>query len=272
MTTGQRNAWRRRGVRVIAAGAILALVSVLSACDKASSEGFDYLRVTVDGQETLAITKKGAAVRGVVVYFHGASADEFTMSTDQPHKSLTTPLVSAGFAVVSSRAGGNAFGNPSSQQNYRALAEMALDHYHVQNVFFLAESLGAVAALNLMASAQTIRIRGIAAINPAVDLANAPQSYAPYVAESFPYRPMLALTNPMGFAPAAFADKKFRFYVSPADEVVPADANALAFQQRFGTVADISVVGCSGRHGDPSCMQGDDVLKWFSSLERRTES
>lgn len=261
----------RRAVLAVA-GLIVVLVALLSGCSDANVEQFEYLRVTVDGQQTLGISKKGGAVRGVVVYFHGPDADEFAIATDGPHKNLTERLVNADFAVVTSNASGNAFGNPQSQRNYRELANMALERYRVQNVFFLAESMGAVAALNLMAGIETSRIRGLAAINPATDLANASSSYAPIIAESFPDHPTLERTNPMSLPPQAFAGKRLRFYVSNDDTVVPATSNALAFQKRFGATANMSLVACSGGHGDPSCLQSDDILKWFSALEVRTES
>jgi pimeloyl-ACP methyl ester carboxylesterase len=259
-------------VRVAAAVLVIAIVAMLSGCSEANAEGFEYLRVTVDGQQTLGISKKDAAIRGVVIYFHGPDADEFAVTSDDPHKTLTEKLVNAGFAVVSSRAGGNLFGNTESQRNYRELANMALEHFRVENVFFLAESMGAVAAMNLMAATETSRIRGLAAINPVIDLANASASYAPIIAESYPDRTALDLANPMKFPPNTFADRQIRFYVSGGDVVVPAAANATAFEKRFGGDAKISVVKCSGGHGDPSCLQGDDLLKWFSSLELRVES
>jgi pimeloyl-ACP methyl ester carboxylesterase len=243
----------------------------MSGCSEATPEGFEYLRVTVDGQQTLGISKKDQPPRGVVIYFHGPDADEFAITSDEPHRLMTEKLVNAGFALVSSQASGNAFGNPQSQRNYRELANMSIEHYRVENVFFLAESIGAVAAVNLMVAAGTTRIRGLAAINPAMDLANATAPYAPFVAESYTDRPTLDSTNPMNLPPNAFAGKRIRLYVSKDDDVVPAGANALAFQRRFGGEADISVVDCAGRHGDASCVQGDDVLKWFSALERRVE-
>lgn len=254
----------------LAVGLVIAIVTALSACSDANPEGYDYLRVTVDGQQSLGISRSDEAVRGVVIFFHGTDADEFAMTADEPHKKLTEKLVDGGFAVVSSNAGGNAFGNPKSQQNYRELANMALLHYRVDNVFFLAESMGAVAAVNLMAAADTRRIRGLAAINPAIDLANISASHEPLVAASYPDRNTLDLTNSMKFPPNAFAGRRIRFYVND-DEVVPAASNAFAFEKRFGAEADISMVRCAGGHGDPSCLQGDDVLKWFAVLERRVE-
>ena len=258
-------------IRVVAASIVIVLVTAMSGCSTAKPEGLEYLRVTVDGQQTLGISSKDQAVRGVVIYFHGADGNEFSITSDEPHRIMTEKLVNAGFAVVASQASGNAFGNPQSQRNYRELANMAILRYRVENVFFLAESMGAVAAINLMVLDGNRRIRGLAAINPAMDLATSSPPYAPLVAKSYADRPTLDLTNPMNLPPDALAGMKIRLYVSDDDEVVPANANARAFQQRFGGAADVSVVGCTGRHGDPSCVQGDDVLKWFSSLERRVQ-
>jgi acetyl esterase/lipase len=258
-------------IRVLAGWIAIALIATTSGCSKPSGEGLEYLRVTVDGQQTLGISSRNQSVRGVVIYFHGADADEFSITSDEPHKIMTEKLVNAGFAVVSSNASGNAFGNPQSQSNYRELANMAVLRYRVENVFFLAESMGAVAAVNLMVLDGKRRIRGLAAINPAMDLASSTPRYAPLVAKSYTDRPTLDSTNPMNLPPKTLAGTRMRLYVSNDDEVVPAGANGLAFQRRFGGDADISVVNCAGRHGDPSCVQGDDVLKWFSSLERRVE-
>jgi pimeloyl-ACP methyl ester carboxylesterase len=259
-------------LRAVAAGVAVTLVVAASGCGTPQPEAFEYLRVTVDGQQTLGISKQDHPVRGVVIYFHGPDADEFAITSNEPNRLMTEKLVNAGFAVVSSKASGNAFGNPVSQRNYRELANMALEHYRVENVFFLAESMGAVAAVNLMvATGANTRIRGLAAINPALDLANASPSYAPFVAESYRDRPTLDSTNPMNLPADALAGKRIRLYVSREDEAVPASANAFAFERRFGGEADISVVNCAGRQGDPSCVQGDDVLKWFSELERRVE-
>lgn len=47
------------------------------------------------------------------------------------------------------------------------------------------------------------------------------------------------------------------------------DANATAFQAKYGFAADISVVLCTGDHVDPSCFRGDDVVSWFDGLASR---
>jgi pimeloyl-ACP methyl ester carboxylesterase len=56
----------------------------------------------------------------------------------------------AGYAVVSADANGNAFGNPASREDYRLLIKAALQHYGPKPVLFVAESMGALAALALI--------------------------------------------------------------------------------------------------------------------------
>jgi pimeloyl-ACP methyl ester carboxylesterase len=255
----------------ICLGGVLAVAAMsLSSCATQTAESFDYMRVTVDGQQTLGVSKKDTRLRGVVIFFHGPDGDEFSITSDEAHKTVTETLVNAGFAVVASQASGNAFGNPQSQQNYRELASMSLGHYHVDNVFFLAESMGTVAAMNILAEPGTYRIRGLAAINPVLDLANVPAPYVPLVANSYPDSTSLELSSPIRFLPDAFADRRIRFYVSSDDALAQTRSNVAAFQQRFGGTTDISVVGCEHGVGDPSCLQGDDILKWFTALEKRS--
>ena len=86
------------------------------------------------------------------------------------------------------------------------------------------------------------------------------------IAASYP-RESLASVDPMTFAANDFVGKHLRFYVTPTDSLVPTNTNALAFQSRFGSAADISTVSCTGPHLDPSCIQGEDIVKWFSQLE-----
>jgi pimeloyl-ACP methyl ester carboxylesterase len=261
--------WPSALIRTAVVALVAVLVASLSSCSK-SDPGFEYMRVSVDGQQTLAISKKGVAVRGVVVFFHGLDGDEFTLTSEDAHRAVTEKLVNAGFALTASAAGGNAFGNPGSQENYRQLIQMALAHYGVENVFFLADSMGAIAAMNIYASIDSARIRGLAAFNPLVNLAEEAPKYSQFSAEGYPDSDTFNLSDPMQFPATAFDAKKLRFYVSPSDSVVSADSNALAFQKRFGEGADLTTVECAGQHGDPSCFQGDDVLKWFTSLETRT--
>jgi pimeloyl-ACP methyl ester carboxylesterase len=247
--------------------ALLALiVMALVSCSPQPPTELDYMRVTVDGQPTLGIVSRDVTPRGVVIFFHGLDNQEYSLIADEPHKELTDRLVNAGFAVIASKAGGNAYGNPASQRNYRELAWKAMEHYNTRNVFLLAESMGAIAAANLLASGDPHGVLGLAAISPVLNLADPPSEHQEAVALSFPDQSIESV-DPINLPAQEFQGKRMRIYASPEDSLVSPDANGLAFQARFGDVADITVMSCTGPHGDPSCIQSDDIARWFTQLE-----
>ena len=254
----------------MAVGAVLAVTAV-AACSPQAPTELDYMRVSVDGQPTLGIVSRDVPPRAVVIFFHGLDNHEGSLIADEPHQELTDDLVNAGFAVIASNVGGNAYGNPASQRNYRELAKQAVEHYRVENVFLLAESMGAIAAANLLASDDPPKILGLAAISPVLNLADPPAEHREAIASSFPAESIDAV-DPMGLPPEEFQGKNVRIYATPEDSLVLTDANALTFQARFGPVADISIVACTGPHLDRSCIQGDDIVKWFTQLESDAQS
>jgi hypothetical protein len=268
--TGPANtsrSWRLRGTARVAVAMVLAFAMTMATACSSEDSGFEYLRLQVDGQPTLAVSKKDVLIRGIVIYFHGLDQDEFSLTSDEAHKALSEKLLGAGFVVASSKAGGNAFGDPATLQNYRELGSMAREHFRVENIYFLAESVGAIPAINLLTLDYT-PVRGVAAINPALNYASATPEW-PALAARYPAEPVESL-NPMDLPVNSMMGKRLRFYSSPDDTLVRANDNALAFQQRFGSVANISMVRCSGAHGDSSCLQGDDILKWFAQLDERS--
>ncbi|TFV59921.1 alpha/beta hydrolase [Mycobacterium sp. PS03-16] len=257
-------------VRRSIAALVVSVATVVASCAPQPPPELDYMRVSIDGQPTLGIVKRDVEARGVVVFFHGLDHQEYSLIEDEPHQELTETLVNAGFAVVASKAGGNAYGNSASQRNYRELAKEAVEHYRVANVFLLAESMGAIAAANLLASGDPPQMLGLAAISPVLNLAHPPAEHREAIALSFPDKSIESV-DPIGLPTDNFQSKKIRIYASPEDPLVSRDANALAFQARFGQVADISMVSCTGPHGDPSCVQADDLVKWFTQLESDAE-
>ena len=114
----------RKGLRTTIASLCVVVASTATSCASPDKQRFHYVRITVDGQETLGISKKDGAIRGVVVFFHGPDSNEFAMTADEPHKVMTESLVDADFAVVSTNSGGHAFGDAASQKNYRELGNM----------------------------------------------------------------------------------------------------------------------------------------------------
>jgi pimeloyl-ACP methyl ester carboxylesterase len=253
---------------LLTAIAVVVAVTSVPSCSRDPKKEFDYVRVQLNGQPVLGVTKRGVEPRGVVVFFHGLDKDQFILTADEIHTHLTDVLTSSGFAVVAGQAGGNAFGNPDSQNHYAAITKMGIERFRVQNVFFLAESMGALAAINLLASPDSKRVRGLAAISPALNLESTPPQYRDAVAAAYPGEPLESV-NPLNLPVEAMQGKKLRFYVTPQDAIVSTKKNARAFDARFGSVADISIVDCTGAHLDASCIQPEDIVAWFKKLEYR---
>jgi len=245
------------------------MVAATSCANRQKGVEYEYLRLTVDGQETLGIAGKDKLIRAVVIYFHDAGDDEFAMTADEPHSAMTSALVNAGFAVVASKASGDAWGNSVSQRNYLYVGGTAAQHYRTENVFFLADGMGAIAAANLLATGPTVRVRGFAAINPVFNLKAVAPQYESTVARIYPSA-SIGSKNPMELPPTAFKFRDMRFYANPDDPVVRSDANARAFAARFGSTSSISVVDCASKDGNASCYQGDDLVKWFAEQEKRS--
>lgn len=258
-----------RSLQMLLAAFLAVTMIFASSCANDPTGGFEYLRVTLGGEPVLGVSKKGGQVRGVVVYFHGFDSDEFVLTSDGPHTELTRSLIEAGFAVVAGKAGGNAFGNPDSLRSYVEMAGLTAGHYRVENIFFLAESMGALAAVKVIAI-QSTRVRGMAAINPVLDLEGVPPIWRDDVDAAYVDHP-IADANPLNLPPESLQGKRFRFYVTPSDDVSLTERNVVAFQNRFGSVADISIVDCTGEHMDASCIQGGDIVNWFRQLEYRNE-
>jgi hypothetical protein len=251
-------------VALMAAGMAMAGTS----CSQREAE-FDYLRIVVDGQPTMAINKKDTLVRGIVVFFHGKDQDEFALTSDTAGKDMTSKLVNAGFAVVSSLAGGNAFTSTATVKNYRELASVAMQHYRIENIYLLAETMGAIPAVNLLVSDYT-PVRGLAAISPVLDVRSATQDWPPL--STVTPQSQAQAGNPIDLPANLLAKKNLRFYVSPDDRYIPTMPNAAAFDEKFGHEADISIVDCSGGHDDRSCVQPDDVIRWFNDLDAKARS
>lgn len=242
--------------------AMAALATTTTACSS-PGDGLTRVRAVVDGENTLSIWNDGVTTRGVVVYFHGLDRDETILEMDESHRELIRRLTDAGYAVVASRAGGNAYGNTESQNDYAELTVTAAAHHRVSDVFFLAESMGTVAAVNLMARRPDLRPRGLAAIGPALNLGAVGDDYRTGLLGA---NPDVTETDPMRLPAESLAGQSFRFYVSPDDVLVPTASNADAFRARFGSVADVSIVECSGQHLNSSCVNGEDVASWFSVI------
>ena len=226
---------------------------------------YDYVRVFLHDEGVLGVSKQHTDPTRIAVYFHGLDSDEKVL-LDDAHRELVDTLVNDGFAVVASNAGGDVFGNAGSQSDYLELIRFAQEHYGGPlPVYFIAESMGAVAASNIYAKVPDLDVLGMVGISPALDFDTAQEAFQPAIAAAYGSRSPDAM-NPLGLPREDLEGKHFRFWASDSDTVVPAALNAKAFEQKFASVTDVTVTSCTGEHSDPSCMPAGQILDWLNAL------
>jgi alpha-beta hydrolase superfamily lysophospholipase len=253
--------------RIVVVAFVAAIVSGLSGCSKhkeVAGYGMPVDGVLVNGEGTWGLTATGQAIKGLVVYFHGSDQDAHVIQTDRKHTDLFDPLLRAGYAVVAADAGGNAFGNPASQEAYRGLISAAQQKYIAGPTFFVAESMGALAALALIRDDTSHQVKGMVGVSPLMGLPLDVRRVS-YVEGAWGgVVPQNA--DPLTWPPNTFRGRNFRLYASSTDDTIPGTASATAFAKRFGPVADITVIDCEGGHVATACYQGTEVLDWVTSL------
>jgi alpha-beta hydrolase superfamily lysophospholipase len=145
--------------------AVLVLICGLTGCDEADAP-LEVVSVEVDGHGTLALSVPDEAIKAVVVYFHGADQAAPVIQTSAKHSAFFDPLLRAGYAVVTADADGNAYGNPATRQAYRDLITAAEAWYHAKATVFVAESMGALAALALLRDDSAHVVTAMVGITP----------------------------------------------------------------------------------------------------------
>jgi pimeloyl-ACP methyl ester carboxylesterase len=244
----------------------LVLLCGLVSCSREGSQdyGFSVADVEVNGPGTVGLSMSGQPVKGLVVFFHGSDQKARVIRDDEKHRNLFDPMLRAGYAVVAADADGNAFGNPASQDAYRRLIPAARQKYGAGPLFFVAESMGALAALALINEDADRQVRGMMGVSPLMGLPPAAREVG-YVAA--PWGGTVPVSaDPMTWPLSTFANRAFRLYLPRDDTVIPAGATGKDFAGRFGSAATVEIVECQGGHVAAACYQGDDVAKWIIAL------
>jgi pimeloyl-ACP methyl ester carboxylesterase len=245
------------------AAALLLLFGLVACSDEKT---FKIDAAEVYGPGTLGLSAAGEPVRGLVVYFHGSDQDAGFIRDSEKHRAFFDPLLRAGYAVVASDADGNAYGNPVSREDYRQLIAAAQRKYAIKPTFFVAESMGALAALALMREDTGRQVMGMVGITPMMGIPPSIRS-VDFIASTWGGH-ITDAADPMSWPPQKLADRAMRLYVAPDDKVLPPGTTGRDFADRFRSVAEIEVVDCTGGHVAVACYQGDDVQKWMASLSQ----
>lgn len=218
----------------------------------------------VGGPGTAGLSVVGEPVKGIAVYFHGADQDARVIRNSEKVRNVFDPLLRAGLAVVAADAGGNAYGDLESREDYRRLIAAARAKYGNVPLYFVAESMGALAALALLSDDTQREVKGMVGISPLMGLPSEVRA-VDFIKNAWNGE-VPESADPLSWAPETFAGRSFRLYTSPEDDVIPADASATAFADRFGSVASVEIVQCEGGHAASACYQGMDVAKWVEGL------
>lgn len=259
---------RRQGAAAVAGCLVLLLAlfgcSAFGGADAPPEAHVENL--VVDGQAALALVPGKTQPRGLVIYLHGFGGNhESLQSADQA--GIADRLVADGYVVAASDAHFDAFGNAESQQAYVDLARELRDRYSTSRTFLLAESMGTVAALQIVAHDQIPDLVGMVAISGLTDLDTvAGTEFEPLLRQAYGGRLPTGAENPARLSASAFAGTRLRFYVTEGDDLVVSAENATPFVTKVQGVADVSVVQCTGGHVDASCFQPDDIADWLEAL------
>ncbi|MFW3172994.1 serine aminopeptidase domain-containing protein [Geodermatophilus sp. CPCC 206100] len=227
----------------------------------------EFSEFTVDGQDAVAIAPGEGDPEGLVVFLHGLDDDAGALGEEEKRVDMVGDLVAQGYVVAGSDGNFNAWGNEASQQGYVDLAAELAERYGTTDTYLVAESMGGVAGLQLLADDRIPDVRGMALISPLVDLdvvRDTPQEAQ--VLQAYDGVFPTDAQNPALRPAEDWAGTSMRFYLATEDEVVDNTENAEPFVERVEDVADVSVVVCEGEHVAPSCFQGEDLAEWFAAL------
>ncbi len=250
-----------RGSRAALAGllaASLALVLAVAGCGASDADAPGLVRDVVSGEDVVSLSP-GGEPEAIVLYLHGmgGGSEDVVSGKMAP---MAESLVEAGYAVVASDAGGDGFGNPAGREDHAAALAWARDRLGDAPVVLLAESMGGLSALPLMAGGELDPVAGMVGISPALTTRGWRQSsLGDEIGAAWRSAPP---ADPLTLPVEDFRGDAFLFYVAPEDDVTPTSVNAGAFADRVEGIASVTLVACRGGHVDPSCYRPAEVTRW----------
>ncbi len=186
----------------------------------------------------------------VVVYFHGANQSPYDILAEPKHKGVSAALIRSDYAIAAADAGGTAWGDDASVNDYLGLINRLRSRGYTR-FYFLAESMGAYPALRV---ALRVKPLAMALLYPLCDLRSVP-AVASDVRSAWNGR-IPSLPRATNVPLLVFA--------SPYDSVVPKAENAdqCVAQARMAG-APTTLVQTTGAHGDKSNFQPTRVVSFF---------
>ena len=205
----------------------------------------------------------------VVVYTHGSGERVENIFRDPKKEPVFNTLLNAGYAIATTDAHGDNWGNAASERDQLALVR-ELRTRGLGDVYVLALSMGGFNGLALL---DDVPVKAWAGIFPACDLRSVyelglypGEIRAAYDRTGRRLGDAIARRSPVDFDPPD--GLPMRFWASPGDRVIAKGENTdrcAALARERG--AQVEVTTTTGDHGDPSNYDAQGVLRLFESAD-----
>ena len=257
---------------LLVAGASLGLVACSHQSVKAAAGPFTVNQMTSPvGQGEVLLVPRGP-VRGLVVFTHGYAGSQDQILTSSALFPLRDALEEAGYAIASTNAHGNNFGNPTSIGDQVQLVHDAKARLPgVKDIDLVGFSMGGLDALMLASEHLVPGLKAVVLLSPVCDQVAYLSSYfggsirAAYGHAKGGAPPVIARSDPERQNPQSFASSRYWFWMSPDDTTVPPaqTASMVAILRSVG--ANVRYSPLSGNHGDLSQLPPASVVSWLEA-------
>jgi hypothetical protein len=212
----------------------------------------------------------------LVIYHHGVGETETALVSDSLKAAVVAALINAGYILAGTNAHGENWGSTAGCDDYWDLYLKCITDYNVSKVLFLSQSMGGLTGLLSLTRQDIPNVVGWCGIYPVCNLANLHTlggSFGTAIETAYgitgvgtqTYANKAFAHDPVLKTGASFQGVWTRFYASASDTVVPkADNTDVLAALVAGSVAENTVVVCTGNHGDPSHFQPSDVVAFFA--------
>lgn len=255
---------KRRLLAVLAAVLILGLIAAVAIGPKAwrwyqnqqrePLVADSVITPTVAGQTTYIAANDQPGPRRLMLFAHGHSGRHDALTLVRVTE-WAQELVDDGWIVAASDAHGDVWGSPEERADYVALYERVAEEYDVTQTVFVAESMGAIGSLHVVADDSIPTLVAWVGVSPVVDTALAVDSAElgeTIANEADPAD--VAEWSPDDLPIEAFEGVALRIAVATDDDTVPPETGE-AFAEKYG--AEIST--CDGGHVAENCYDDLDI-------------
>jgi pimeloyl-ACP methyl ester carboxylesterase len=257
---------------LVAAVASLGVVGCSHESVKAATGPFSVIRMTSpDGQGEVLLRPQGL-VRGLVVFTHGYAGSQDQILKSSALFPLRDDLVGAGYAIASTNAHGNNFGNPTSIKDQLQLIQDAKSRLPgVTSVDLVGFSMGGLDALMLASGHQVPGLQAVVLLSPVCDqIAYLSSYFGGSIRAAFGHAngsapPVMARSDPERQDSRSFTGYRFWFWMSPDDTTVPPAQTASMVAILKADAVDVRYSPLSGNHGDLSQLSPADVVSWLET-------